>query len=132
MSLKAVGAGTATITCKTVDGGKTATCKVNVDGWVNSNGKYSYVKDGKKLTGFYYFTSKEGEKTPHWSYFDKNGVVLTGWQEMGKGTNNPDNNKARHWSFFGDNGWLRTGKQTINKKAYTFNDAGWLTNPTKP
>ncbi len=215
-NVKAVAAGTATIT----------SCKVNVDGWVNTNGKYSYIKDGKKVTGFYYFTSKEGEKTPHWSYFDKNGVLLTGWQwlgkgtnnpdgnnakhmsyfgengwlrtdwqqmgkgtsnsfgentakhwvyfgsngwlrtgwvqlgkgtsepdgnsavhwsyfgengwlrtgwqEMGNGTNNPDNNKAKHWSYFGDNGWLRTGKQTINKKTYTFNDVGWLTNPTKP
>lgn len=131
-------AGTVTITCKTVDGGKTATCKVNVDGWINANNKYSYLKEGKKLIGFYYFTSKEGEKTPHWSYFDKNGVMLTGWQWLGKGTSNPDGDKAKHMSYFGDNGWLRTGWQQMGKGTSNsfdentnthwsyFGDNGWL------
>ena len=108
------------------------------NGWLYSNGKYSYFKDGKKLIGFYYFTSKEGEKTPHWSYFDKNGVLLTGWQWLGKGTNNPDGNKAKHMSYFGDNGWLRTRWQQMGKGTYNsfdentnkhwsyFCDNGWL------
>jgi len=162
--------------------------------WVKENGKHYCLKDGKKIIGWYYFTSNEGEKTPHWSYFDKNGYLLTGWQQLGVGTNNPDKNNKKHWSYFGDNGWLRTGwqemgvgtnnpdknnkkhwsyfgddgwlrtgwqemgvgtknpdknnkkhwsyfggngwlvtgKQTINKKVYTFNGQGWLTNPSKP
>ena len=50
----AKGAGTATITVKTSDGGKTATCKVTVtvpkNGWYTENGKKYYYKDNKKLT----------------------------------------------------------------------------------
>ena len=91
------------------------------NGWVRTG----WVKLGKGTS------EPDGNSAVHWSYFGDNGWMRTGWQEMGKGTNNPDNNKAKHWSYFGDNGWLRTGKQTISKKTYTFNDAGWLTNPTK-
>ena len=111
--------------------------------WIKSGGFYHFVQNGKLVKGWKRMTSNEGEKTPHWSYFDPkngriytdwhkmgkaegektehwsyfgpNGWLRTGWQQMGKGTGNPDGNAARHWSYFGDNGWLRTGWQQMGK-----------------
>ena len=84
-------------------------------GWVRENGGMKYYKDGKAYTGWHYMTKAEGEKTPHWSYFGNDGIIRTGWQQMGKGTGNPDGNAAKHWSYFGTNGWLRTGWQQMGK-----------------
>ena len=114
-----------------------------VNKWVrNPDNTWSFYKNGVKVTGWRWMTAADGEKTPHWSYFDKNGKMYTewhnmgknegektphwsyfgedgwlrtGWQHMGKGTRNPDNNSALHWSYFGDNGWLRTGLQEMGR-----------------
>ena len=96
-----------------------------------------YGSDGKAYTGWHYMTSKEGEKSAHWSYFGSNGIIRTGWVHLGKGTANPDGNSATHWSYFGSNGWLRTGwvhlgKGTANPDGNSaahwsyFGTNGWL------
>ena len=132
-------------TTKTV----TATVKKNnvKNGFIKENGSTYLYKNGKKTTGWYYLTAKDGEATPHWSYFGadgkmrmgwqqigtknnpdgnnkvhmsyfgSNGWLRTGWQQMGKGTNNPDGNNKAHWSYFGNNGWLRTGWQAMGTES---------------
>ena len=139
---------------KTSEAKKDKTVKIKIEGkdvevpatgykWVVSNGYFHFVKDGKLVTGWKKLTQDDGEKTEHWSYFDKtngriytgwrsmgtkegetvghwsyfgdNGWLRTGWQQMGKGTANPDGNSEKHWSYFGANGWLRTGWQQMGK-----------------
>ena len=112
------------------------------NGWIYENGGYKYYNNGIVYTGWHWMGSAEGEKTPHWSYFDKDGKMYTGWKymgknegeetahwsyfgdngwlrtgwvQLGKGTANPDGNAAAHWSYFGDNGWLRTGWVQLGK-----------------
>lgn len=74
-----------------------------------------FGSDGLLRTGWQYLTSADGESTPHWSYFGSNGWLRTGWVELGKGTAEPDGNTERHWSYFGANGWLRTGWVQLGK-----------------
>ena len=121
--------------------GKTFEVPAKGNIWVNVNGYCHFVQNGKLVTGWKHFTKADGEKTDHFSYFDKkngrlyvgwrkmgaaegekiehwsyfgdNGWLRTGWQLMGKGTSNPDGNTASHCSYFGDNGWLRTGWQKM-------------------
>ena len=151
---------TSTSTSKTTSGNSTnktttpKTVKVNIEGknvevpekgnnWIYLNGYFHFVKDGKLIKGWRYFTkadgqdtnhfsffdytngrlytgwkymgSKEGEKTAHWSYFGSNGWLRTGWQMMGT-SKNPDGNSKVHWSYFGADGWLRTGWQRMGTK----------------
>lgn len=132
--------------------------------WLNIKGNWYFVKNGKLTTGWRFFTKDdgeslehwsyfdaetgslytnwhwmgeaEGETTEHWSYFGNNGWLRTGWQEMGKGTDNPDGKAAKHWSYFGPNGWLRTGWANMgtdanpdgNSKVHWsyFGNNGWL------
>ena len=100
-----------------------------------------YGSDGKPYTGWHYMSSKEGEKTGHWSYFGNDGKIRTGWVQLGKGTSNPDGNSTKHWSYFGSNGWLRTGWQQLgtgtsnpdgNSAKHTsyFGGNGWLVTGT--
>ena len=117
-----------------------AEAAVTKNAWVydSTNKGYKYYgSDGKPYTGWRYMTAKEGEKSAHWSYFDKKGVIVTGWVQLGKGTANPDGNAAKHWSYFGSNGWLRTGWVQLGKgtsepdgnsaKHWSyFGDNGWL------
>lgn len=121
--------------------GKTFEVSATGYAWIYVNGYYHFVQNGKLVTGWKLLTKAEGEKTDHWSYFDKkngriytgwrkmgaaegektehwsyfgnNGWIRTGWQLMGKGTSNPDGNATAHWSYFGPNGWLRTGWQVM-------------------
>jgi uncharacterized protein YjdB len=99
-TVKAVAPGTANITVKTQDGGKTAVCTVKVylkNGWETVNGKKYYWKDGRKVTGWqtisgacYYFdpstgVMQTGEKTidriP--CYFDPStGKAFDGWRTI--------------------------------------------------
>ena len=118
----------------------TANVSAAQTGWVynakTKTHKY-YDKSGKAYTGWHWMTSKEGEKTAHWSYFGNDGVLRTGWQQLGRGTNNPDGDAKKHWSYFGSNGWLRTGwvelgsgtKEPDGNKARHFSyfgSNGWL------
>ena len=110
---------------------------VVLNGWQLISGKYYYYKNNVKYTGWHYMTKAEGEKINHWSYFGNDGVLRTGWVQLGKGTSEPDGNSAKHWSYFGDNGWLRTnwvqlGKGTSEPDGNSakhwsyFGDNGWL------
>ena len=111
--------------------------------WVNVKGAWHFVKNTEVIKGWYRLTKNDGEKTEHWSYFDKktgriytnwrkmgrtegektehwsyfgaNGWLRTGWVQLGKGTSDPDGNVAKHWSYFGGNGWLRTGWVQLGK-----------------
>lgn len=139
----AISEGTAKIKASTPDGKQVAELIVEVvkkltnTGWKNQDGKYYYYKNNVAYTGWHWMTEKEGEKTPHWSYFGNDGVLRTGWQQLGVGTANPDGNNVAHWSYFGDNGWLRTGWNQLgvgtanpdgtNPAHWSyFGDNGWL------
>ena len=116
----------------------------NMNGWISKDNKWYFYKNDVPVKGWYRFTTADGEKADHWSFFDKNtgimytgwhkmgnaegetaehwsyfgdnGWLRTGWQQMGKGTNNPDGNSPKHWSYFGKNGWLRTGWCKLTQK----------------
>ncbi len=102
-------------------------------GWLSEEGKHYYVNAGLTYTGWHKMGKSEGEKTPHWSYFGNDGVLRTGWVQLGAGTSESDGGSAKHWSYFGDNGWLVTGWKHFNEKdgeksphwSY-FGDNGWL------
>ena len=47
-----------------------------IEGW-----KY-YDDAGQDYRGWHWMTSKEGETTPHWSYFGDNGILRTGNQTI--------------------------------------------------
>ena len=103
-------------------------------GWKKEGNGYKYYKNDKAYTGWHWMTSEEGEKTPHWSYFGKDGLIYTGWHWM----SSKEGEKTPHYSYFGGNGWLRTGWQVMGKgtgNAYGENTAkhlsyfggdGWL------
>ena len=123
--------------------GKNTVVPAKGNKWVNVNGFYHFVKDGVLVKGWRHLTpadgektshysyfdkdtgriytgwknlgKKEGEKTSHWSYFGPNGWLRTGWQVMGGSTSNPDGKNPQHWSYFGPDGWLRTGWQKMGK-----------------
>ena len=108
------------------------------EGWVYENGNHKYYKNGIAYTGWHYMGMAEGEKIEHWSYFGTDGVLRTGWQEMGQGTSNPDGKNKKHFSYFGANGWLREGWVLFGKgtsepdgnkaKHWSyFGNNGWLT-----
>ena len=115
--VKAIKAGTATITATSTNG-KKATAKITVkkvkNGWIKEKNIWKYYKNGKAYTGWHKMGKAEGESVEHWSYFGNDGVLRTGWQKMGTKTN-PDGKNKEHWSYFGANGWLRTGWQQIGK-----------------
>lgn len=121
-------------------GGSMTTAQAAQTGWVydakTRTHKY-FDKNGKAYTGWHWMTAKEGEKTAHWSYFGNDGILRTGWQQMGKGTKNPDKDAKKHWSYFGANGWLRTGWVRLGKSTSEpdgnsrphwsyFGENGWL------
>lgn len=92
-----------------------------------------YYENGEKLTGWQYMDEKRGEKTPHWSYFGKDGVLRTGWQYLDE----KDDEKTPHWSYFGKDGWLRTDWQYLDEKEGEktphwsfFGKKGWLVKNT--
>ena len=84
-------------------------------GWLKENERHFYVKEGIPYIGWHKMGEIEKESREHWSYFGNDGVLRTGWQEMGQGTTNPDGKNKRHWSYFGSNGWLRTGWVQLGK-----------------
>lgn len=134
-------ANTKTITIE----GQKVSVPVKGNHWVTVKGYTRFIQNGNLIKGWKYMDKSTGEKTAHWSFFDKtngrlytgwktmgkaegettthtsyfgdNGWLRTGWQAMGKGTSNPDGNSAKHWSYFGNNGWLRTGWQQMGTSA---------------
>ena len=99
-------------------------------------------KDGKPYTGLHYMSKDEGEKNPHYEFFDKNGYRILNWRYLTKA----DGLKTSQWSYFGTNGWMRTGWQAMGTKSnpdgknkehwsYFGNDGalrnGWQTMGTK-
>lgn len=101
-------------------------------GWKQVNGDwYYYGTDNQPYKGWRNLGTAEGEKIPHWSFFDKNtGKLYVGWRKMG--TN--EGETTSHWSYFGNNGWLRTGwnlltvkndKEAADHWSY-FGPNGWL------
>ena len=100
-----------------------------INGWVYSGNAWYYYSSNIPYTGWHYMSAAEGEKTPHWSYFGKDGTIYTGWRKMGK----KEGEKTEHLSYFGSNGWLRTGWQKLGKADGEktehwsfFGNNGWL------
>ena len=84
-----------------------------MQGWQYYDDKWYYMENNQRVRGWKYFTEKDGEKKPHWSYFDKKtGALYTGWHYMGS----DEGETTRHWSYFGKNGWLRTGWVWLTQK----------------
>lgn len=100
-------------------------------GWIFKTGKWYFYIDDKPVKGWKRFTAKDGEKTDHWSFFDKDtGALYTGWHWM----TSKEGEATPHWSYFGANGWLRTGwvwltqkgdKEAVDHWSY-FGSNGWL------
>ena len=91
-----------------ITGNTTIEAKWAYQPWVKKNGKY------------YYYT--------------KESKLLKGWQQLGKGAQNPDGTSKKHWSFFdlktGElyTGWHTMGKAEGEKTVHTsyFGKDGWL------
>ena len=86
--------------------------KESFDGWVEDGGYTYYYREGQMVTGF----SRIDNNT---YYFEFNGVMVTGWQELGENT----------WYYFGEDGVMADGWQSISDKWYYFRDGvmqnGW-------
>lgn len=125
-TVKGVKAGTATITVKTTDGGKTASCTVTVTAAANAKYKADsqlYDSAGNKL----YKLSSDGsyklavysdyESNPNRDFFRKeSGYLYTGWQTI--------NDKTYYYKK--DNTYV-TGDQVIGGVLYHFGSDGTLT-----
>ena len=83
-------------------------------GWKQVNGDwYYYGTDNQPYKGWRNLGTAEGEKIPHWSFFDKNtGKLYVGWHKIGAN----EGETTPHWSYFGNNGWLRTGWNLLTVK----------------
>lgn len=87
-----------------------------MNGWVSSNGKWYFYRDGDKLTGWHKLTWSQGE---NWFFFDSDGVMVTGWRKITyKGT--------KQWFYFDSSGAMVTGFTEIDGKWYFLNDDGTL------
>jgi glucan-binding YG repeat protein len=76
------------------------------NGWVLTNGKWSYYVNGKTQTGW---LSQSGK----WFYFDSNGVMKTGWLSY-KGT----------WYYLDKSGAMKTGWLLDGDKWYYLDKSG--------
>lgn len=74
-------------------------CAALAGQWVENNGKWSYIKDGQRLKGWQKLTWSHGMD---WFYFDKDGIMVTGWLE--------DKGK---WYFLASSGAMVTGWKKI-------------------
>jgi N-acetylmuramoyl-L-alanine amidase len=85
------------------------------NGWVKTDSKWYYYKNGVKQTGWIQDNGK-------WYYLDSNGVMQTGWiQDKGK------------WYFLADNGEMQTGWVNDKGNWYYLKENGELvTNTTVP
>lgn len=61
---------------------QTIEAAVPVNQWKNENGYWYFYKNGKKTTGWKWFTSADEEKQDHWSYFGKDGKLRTSWKYL--------------------------------------------------
>ena len=86
--------------------------KESFDGWVEDGDYTYYYREGQMVTGF----SRIDNDT---YYFAFNGVMVTGWQELGENT----------WYYFGEDGVMADGWQSIRSKWYYFKNGvmqnGW-------
>ena len=90
-----------------------------MNGWVKSNNKWYYYKDGKKLTGWQRLGWSGGLD---WFYFDSTGAMVTGWQKLKW-------SKGENWFYFDTtSGAMVTGMQYLDWKGkkdwYMFDTTG--------
>lgn len=86
-----------------------------MNGWIKSNGKWYFFRNGEKLTGWQKLTWSKGES---WFYFDKEGVMATGWRLITyKG--------KKEWFYFYDTGAMAGAcVRKIKDAWYAFNKDG--------
>lgn len=104
------------------------TIKEDLNGWIQSNSKWSYYKNGIKQKGWLNFNNK-------WYYLNNNGEMLTGWIEL--------SNKWYYltisgemmtgwvqsgnlWYYLNNNGQMATGWQKVNNYWYYLNNKGQM------
>lgn len=108
--------------------------------WKEENGKKYYYEDDKKVTG-------EKKIDGYWYYFDKNGVMITGWCSLSNGRKVYYDSKGhmvfgkqiidgKTYFFDSSNGAMSTGEENIDGKWYCFDKdgimiTGWYNLPTK-
>lgn len=112
--------------------------------WVKTDEGFCYIDNsiGKKLTGWrtigsdeYYFDGKWHAVGKRQYYFDKNGVALTGWQEIDGSTyflgGDEKGRLVTSWAngakgryYFGEDGAMRIGWKLIGEDVYFFGDDG--------
>lgn len=87
-----------------------------MSGWIKSNGKWFFFRDGEKLTGWQKLTWSGGES---WFYFDKDGVMATGWRQITyKG--------KKEWFYLDENGAMADDFRFIKDNWFLFNKDGVL------
>ena len=102
-------------------------------GWVKTDNKWYYYKNGKVLTGWLddggvrYYLSDSGEMATgwrylggNWYYFNANGSMRTGWVKVGG-----------KWYYMQSNGIMKTGWVKLDGAWYYLNSdgsmkTGWL------
>lgn len=117
----AVGAGTATITVRSEDGNKTATCKITVtelNGWIKKNNKWYYYENGQSIKAW-----KNINNT--WYYFNDDESMASGWVKS-----------AGKWYFMDDSGAMKTEWILSDGKWYFMNSSGematgWISSGSK-
>ena len=96
-----------------------------MNGWIKSNGKWYFFRNGEKLTGWQKLTWSKGES---WFYFDKEGVMATGWRlitykgkkewfyfyDTGAMAGNCMRMIKDNWYLFDKDGVMQTGTHTVN------------------
>ena len=87
-------------------------------GWVKSNDKWYYFRNGEYLTGWQKLNWSKGS---NWFYFEKDGVMLTGFHKL------PWQGEYE-WYFLDENGAMCTGMVTLT---LTFDSSGRMTGGRK-
>lgn len=97
-------------------------------GWVQSNGKWHYMKEGKQFTGWlqegakWYYLKPEmamgwNKVGSSWYYFKNNGVMHTGWVKDISGS-------TVRWYYLKPGGAMATGWQQVGSAWYYFEPSG--------
>lgn len=98
----------------------------DLNGWIQSNGKWYYYKNGLKQQGWlnlnnkWYYLNNKGEMltgwielSGKWYYLNYSGQMITGWIELGDS-----------WYYLNTNGQMATGWLKVNNYWYYMYNSG--------
>ena len=123
---------------------------VQLNGWTNNAGNWSYYSNGAKNTGWikvaskWYYLDNKGIMKANWQaingqwyYMDASGAMTTGWQAINGQWYYMDNSGIMktgwqvvngQWYYMNNSGAMLTGWQFINEKWYYMNNSGAMVN----